>query len=52
MVLAELGASLRDSLRKLNSGVSVSEEQVQEVLNDISRALIEADVSVKVSYDN
>ncbi|GMH65217.1 hypothetical protein TrRE_jg9839 [Triparma retinervis] len=48
MVLAELGASLRESLRKLNSGVSVSEEQVQEVLNEISRALIEADVSVKL----
>ena len=46
MVLAELGASLQRSLRKLNLGASVSDEQVQEVLNDISRALIEADVSV------
>ena len=48
MVLAELGGKLRDSLRKFGNSSSYSEEQVNALLSDIARALIEADVNVKL----
>ena len=50
MVLAELGGRLRESLRKLGASGSknVTTTDLQELLNDISRALIEADVNVKL----
>lgn len=46
MVLVELGRSLRASLNKLSTIGGASEEVIATVLNEISRALIEADVSV------
>lgn len=49
MVLAELGGKLRDSLRKLHSSSgTVTKEQLDALLGDISRALIESDVNVKM----
>jgi len=51
MVLAELGGKLRESLRKLHvnsSGGSLSTQQLNALLSDITRALIEADVNVKL----
>lgn len=48
MVLAELGGKLRDSLRKLHTGSSVTESELNDLLADITRALIEADVNVKL----
>ena len=49
MVLAELGGKLRDSLRKLHSSSgNVTKEQLDALLGDISRALIESDVNVKM----
>lgn len=54
MVLAELGNKLRDSLRKLQSSggggssKAVTAADLQAILSDISRALIEADVNVKL----
>ena len=47
MVLAELGGKLRESLRKFQSSSGDSAE-VNALLSDISRALIEADVNVKL----
>ena len=48
MVLAELGGKLRDSLRKLHHNTNISEQHVNSLLSEISRALIEADVNVKL----
>ncbi|GAX21488.1 signal recognition particle subunit SRP54 [Fistulifera solaris] len=49
MVLAELGGKLRDSLRKLQTGGhDVTKAQLQQILNEIARALMEADVNVKL----
>lgn len=49
MVLAELGGKLRDSLRKLHSSSGhVDEAQLNTLLGEISRALIESDVNVKL----
>lgn len=49
MVLAELGGKLRDTLRKLHSSSGkVTKEQLDSLLGDISRALIESDVNVKM----
>ena len=45
MVLAELGGKLRESLRKLH-GNDISDNTVNELLSEIARALIEADVNV------
>jgi signal recognition particle subunit SRP54 len=48
MVLAELGGKLRDSLRKLHSSSGVTKNELNGLLGDIARALIEADVNVKL----
>lgn len=49
MVLAELGGKLRDSLRKLHAHSGhVTAKQLQQVLSEITRALIESDVNVKL----
>ena len=49
MVLAELGGKLRESLRKLHSRSGhVTAKQLNQVLSEVARALIEADVSVKL----
>ena len=48
MVLAELGGKLRDSLRKLHSSAHVTQNELNGLLSDITRALIEADVNVKL----
>lgn len=49
MVLAELGGKLRSSLQKLQSSTdAVTTETLNAVLSDISRALIESDVNVKL----
>lgn len=48
MVLSELGGKLRESLRKLQSKSTVGSEQVNELLSEIARALIEADVNVQL----
>ena len=49
MVLAELGGKLRESLRKLHSHQgNVTAKQLNEVLSNITRALIESDVNVKL----
>ena len=49
MVLAELGGKLRESLRKLHSSQgTVDQEQLNTLLSEVSRALIESDVNVKL----
>jgi signal recognition particle subunit SRP54 len=50
MVLAELGGKLRDSLRKLHTsgGGNVTTQQLNQLLSEITRALIESDVNVKL----
>jgi signal recognition particle subunit SRP54 len=48
MVLAELGGKLRDSLRKLHTSSGVGKSELNGLLGDIARALIEADVNVKL----
>jgi signal recognition particle subunit SRP54 len=50
MVLAELGGKLRSSLQKLQTSPSdaLTTETLNAVLSDISRALIESDVNVKL----
>jgi len=48
MVLAELGHRLTTALKKLNASTVVDDEVVQGIQQDICRALLEADVNVKI----
>uniref|UniRef100_A0A7S2WJL8 Signal recognition particle 54 kDa protein n=1 Tax=Rhizochromulina marina TaxID=1034831 RepID=A0A7S2WJL8_9STRA len=48
MVLQELGRKLEGALKKLHATTVVDEEVVTAMLNDIARALLEADVNVRV----
>jgi signal recognition particle subunit SRP54 len=46
MVLDNLGSSLRGSLEKLRGESRLSEEDVEEIVKEIQRALIQADVDI------
>lgn len=48
MVLDKLGGSLQDALRKLVGAGRIDEKLVDEVVRDIQRALLQADVNVKL----
>lgn len=46
MVLADLGRKITSAIRSLNSATVINEEVLDNMLKEISRALIEADVNV------
>ena len=48
MVLDSLGTSLKNTLKKLASAVFVDDKLVNELVKDIQRALLQADVNVKL----
>lgn len=48
MVLGELGAKLTSALNKMQSVTVVSEEVIDRMLGEIARALLEADVNVRI----
>jgi signal recognition particle subunit SRP54 len=49
MVLDALGESLRATLRKVANATKVDEALVKEIVRDIQRALLQADVNVKLT---
>jgi signal recognition particle subunit SRP54 len=51
MVLDNLGSSLRGSLEKLRGKSRLSEEDVEEIVREIQRALLQADVDVSLVMD-
>lgn len=48
MVLQELGRKLETALKRLHTTTVVDEEVLNAMLNDISRALLEADVNIRL----
>jgi len=48
MVLQELGRKLETAMRKLSSATMVDDAVVDSLLNEIARALLEADVNIKM----
>lgn len=48
MVLDSLSQSLRETLRKIANATSIDAKLVKEVVRDIQRALLQADVNVKL----
>jgi signal recognition particle subunit SRP54 len=48
MVLDDLGGSLRGTLKKIANAVHIDSKLVKEVVRDIQRALLQADVNVKL----
>ena len=48
MVLEGLGGALRDAIKKIASASHVDQKLVKEVVKDIQRALLQADVNVKL----
>jgi signal recognition particle subunit SRP54 len=48
MVLQELGAKLSSALRKIQSNTILDEDVVNDMIKDIVRALLEADVNVRI----
>ncbi len=48
MVLEGLGQSLRDAIKKIANASHVDQKLVKEVVKDIQRALLQADVNVKL----
>ncbi len=48
MVLESLGKSLKDAIRKIANASHVDPELVKDVVKDVQRALLQADVNVKL----
>ena len=48
MVLGDLGSSLQDALEKVAGRSRIDEEAIEEVVRDIQRALLQADVDVSL----
>jgi signal recognition particle subunit SRP54 len=51
MALDRLGSSLHDALRKLFKASVIDEATVKELVRDVQRALLQADVNVKLVLD-
>ena len=51
MVLEKLGDSLKNTLSKIAKSIFVDEKLVNELVKDIQRALLQADVNVKLVFD-
>src|SRR2546425_8079755 len=49
MVLEKLDGSLREALRKIAGASYVDESLIKEIVRDIQRALIQADVNVQLA---
>src|SRR5437667_7708668 len=49
MVLEKLGSSLREALRKIAGASYIDESLIKEIVRDIQRALIQADVNVQLA---
>src|SRR2546427_10502137 len=49
MALEKLGGSLREALRKIAGASYVDESLIKEIVRDIQRALIQADVNVQLA---
>jgi signal recognition particle subunit SRP54 len=48
MVLDDLGSSLKGTLKKIANAVHIDSKLIKEVVRDIQRALLQADVNVKL----
>ncbi len=51
MVLEKLGSSLKNTLTKIAKAIFVDEKLINELVKDIQRALLQADVNVKLVFD-
>jgi len=51
MVLEKLGSSLRETLRKIAKSLFVDEKLVNELIKDIQKALLYADVNVELVFE-
>ncbi len=51
MVLEKLGNSLKNTLTKIAKAIFVDEKLINELIKDIQRALLQADVNVKLVFD-
>jgi len=51
MVLDDLGSSLKGTLKKIANAVTIDSKLIKEVVRDIQRALLQADVNVKLVLD-
>lgn len=50
MVLSKLGSSLKNTLQKVTQAVFVDEKLVNELIRDLQRALLQADVNVQLVF--
>ena len=51
MVLEKLSSSLKDTLKKVARAIFVDDKLVDELIKDLQRALLSADVNVKLVFD-
>ncbi|MFZ5955686.1 MAG: signal recognition particle receptor subunit alpha [Nanoarchaeota archaeon] len=51
MVLEKLGNVLKSSIKKISNSIFVDKKLIDEIIRDIQRALIEADVNVELVFD-
>jgi len=51
MVLDKLGDALKSTLKKIAGSMFVDEKLINELIKDLQRALLQADVNVKLVFE-
>jgi len=51
MVLEKLGSSLKNTMQKIAKSIFVDEKLINELVKDIQRALLQADVNVELVFE-
>ena len=51
MVLEKLGDSLKNTLKKIAGSIFVDDKLINELVKDLQRAMLQADVNVQLVFD-
>ena len=50
MVLDKIGSTLRQGIKKISNAIFIDKKLIDEIIKDLQRALIEADVNVELVF--
>lgn len=51
MVLAKIGSALKSGIKKISNAIFLDKKLIEEIIKDLQRALIQADVNIELVFD-